>query len=196
MNTKNNQRFRDTEIRMEASMLDIMKHTEFEKITVKKICEKAQVNRSTFYAHFMDIYDMVDKMEDLLNAELLETYAAAPREEHLIFSEESFLPFLRHIKKHSYFYRINLRHRKSFPIRQGYGPMWNEIIKPQCEKAGITSEEDMMYYFISFQAGFTMILKHWVDTGCRKPEADVAAIIRNCIPAVLHKEKINIKYQL
>ena len=29
MNTKNNQRFRDTEIRMEAAMLDIMKHTEF-----------------------------------------------------------------------------------------------------------------------------------------------------------------------
>ena len=46
MNTKNNQRFRDTEIRMEASMLDIMKHTKFEKITVKKICEKAQGNSS------------------------------------------------------------------------------------------------------------------------------------------------------
>ncbi|HIR75734.1 MAG TPA: TetR family transcriptional regulator [Candidatus Choladousia intestinipullorum] len=26
--------------------------TEFEKITVKKICERAQVSRSTFYAHF------------------------------------------------------------------------------------------------------------------------------------------------
>ena len=152
---KNNQRFRDIEIRMEAAMLDIMKHTKFEKITVKKICEKAQgnssagwtvtaqVNRSTFYAHFMDIYDMVDKIEDLLNTELLEIYAAGPREEHLIFSEES-----------------------------------------------------MMYYFISFQARFTMILKHRVNTGWRKPEADVAAIIRNCIPAVLHKEKINIKYQL
>ena len=60
----------------------------------------------------MDIYDMVDKIEDLLNMELLEIYAAGPREEHLIFSEES-----------------------------------------------------MMYYFISFQARFTMILKHRVNTG-------------------------------
>lgn len=59
MNTKNNQRFKDTEIRMQSVMLEFMKHMEFEKITVKKICEKAQVNRSTFYAHFIDIYDMI-----------------------------------------------------------------------------------------------------------------------------------------
>lgn len=64
MNTKNNQRYRETEIRMDAAMLELMKHTEFEKITVKKICETAGVNRSTFYAHFTDIYDMLDRMED------------------------------------------------------------------------------------------------------------------------------------
>ena len=62
MNTKNNMRFRETQIRMEAAMLDLMKHLDFEKITVKQICQKAGVNRSTFYAHFIDIYDMLEKM--------------------------------------------------------------------------------------------------------------------------------------
>ena len=70
MNTKNNQRFKDTEIRMQSVMLELMKYMEFEKITVKKICEKAQVNRSTFYAHFIDINDMLDKMEQTLREEL------------------------------------------------------------------------------------------------------------------------------
>lgn len=188
MNTKNNHRFQETEIRMETAMLELMKHTEFEKITVKKICEKAQVNRSTFYAHFIDIFDMLDKMEAFLNRELIETYRVSYSEKNLVFSEKSFVPFLRHIRKHSYFYKINLQNRKSFPIKQGYEPMWNEIIKPRCKKAGITLEEDMLYYFISFQAGFTMILKHWVDTGCQKDEAAVAAIIRNCVPAALREE--------
>ena len=36
MNTKNNLRFKDTEIRMQSVMLELMKHMEFEKITVKK----------------------------------------------------------------------------------------------------------------------------------------------------------------
>ena len=37
MNTKNNQRFKDTEIRMQSVMLELMKYMEFEKINVKKI---------------------------------------------------------------------------------------------------------------------------------------------------------------
>lgn len=172
---------------MEVAMLELMKHTEFEKITVKKICEKAQVNRSTFYAHFTDIYDLLDKMETFLSRELLKRYSLERTNERQPFSEQSFIPFLQHIKKHSYFYKINLQHRKSYPIRQGYEPIWN-IIKPRCEKAGIISEDEVMYYFIYFQAGFTMILKHWVDTGCEKKEAEMAAIIENCIPSVLQEK--------
>lgn len=187
MNTKNNQRFLETEIRMEATMLKLMKYTEFEKITVKKICEVAQVNRSTFYAHFIDIFDMLDKMEAVLHKEMLDKYTGTSGE-NLAFSEKSFIPFLQHIKEHSYFYKINLQNRKVYPIPQGYDQMWNQIIKPRCLKAGITSEEDMIYYFISFQAGFTMVLKHWVDTGCKKGEDEVAAIIKNCIPTILNEK--------
>lgn len=38
---------------------------------------------------------------------------------------------------------------------------------------------------ISFQAGFTMILKHWVDTDCGIDERAVAKIIRNSMPSIL-----------
>lgn len=188
MNTKNNQRFLETEIRMEYAMLELMKRIEFEEITVKKICEKAQVNRSTFYAHFMDIYDMLDKIETFLSHELLEQYRLMPSGKDPILSEKSFIPFLQHIKKHKYFYKINLQTRKAFPIKRGYEPLWNTVIKPRCQKAGITSEEDMLYYFIGFQAGFTMILKHWVDTDCQKEAAAIAEIIKNSIPAILYNK--------
>lgn len=182
MNKKNNQRFHETEIRMESAMLELMKDTEFEKITVKKICEKAKVNRSTFYAHFLDIYDMLDKMETELRKELLESYNDA--KEHHAFSEESFIHFLEHIKKHKYFYKINLETRKTFPLKQGYEELW-KLIKSRCINAGIQSDDEMMYYFINFQAGLTMVLKHWVDTDCKINEYDIATIIKNCVPVVL-----------
>lgn len=182
MNIKNNQRFKDIEIRMQSVMLDLMKYTEFEKITVKKLCEKAEVNRSTFYAHFEDIYDMLDKMEKTLRKELLYSFQDMD-EEWDIFSEQSFIPFLKHIKKHKYFYKVNLQTRKSFPLKQGYEPLW-KIIETRCKEAGLTSEEEIMYYFINFQAGFTMTLKHWVDIDCKVDEKKIAMIIRNCIPNV------------
>lgn len=67
--------------------------------------------------------------------------------------------------------------------------MWNLIIKPRCQAAGITSEDEMMYYFVYFQAGFTMVLKRWVDTGCKESEAIIAQTLKNCIPAVWQRLK-------
>lgn len=181
MNTKNNQRFHATETAMQAAMLELMKTLDFRKITVKKICEKAGVNRSTFYAHFTDVYDMLDKMEQTLHQELLDRYEKGQNE---LFSRESFLYFLQHIKEHKYFYKITLQTRKSFPLSQGYEYL-QDIIVPLCHRAGITGEDKIMFYFIYFQAGFTMALKHWVDTDCQMSEEEIAQIIRNCIPGIL-----------
>lgn len=188
LNVKNNQRFRETEIRMQSAMLELMKNVEFDKITVKKICEKAKVNRSTFYAHFIDIYDMLDKMEVELRRELLDSYSSGSKEEYQIFSEKSFIRFLSHIKKHKYFYKINLQTRNKFPLKQGYEQL-SAIIQSLCENAGITSNNEIMYYFVCFQAGFTMILKRWVDMDCKETEEELTKIIEGCIPAILLHDK-------
>lgn len=37
-----------------------------EKITVKELCEKAQINKSTFYSHFHDIYELSECLENEL----------------------------------------------------------------------------------------------------------------------------------
>lgn len=34
-----------------------------EKITVKELCREAQINKSTFYSHFGDIYSLSDALE-------------------------------------------------------------------------------------------------------------------------------------
>ncbi|MBQ5992113.1 MAG: TetR/AcrR family transcriptional regulator [Clostridia bacterium] len=42
-------------------------------ITVKELCERAQINRGTFYAHYADVYDMLDQIEADMEADF---YAA------------------------------------------------------------------------------------------------------------------------
>lgn len=184
MNTKNNQRFQNMDRKLKSTLLELLKTMDFEKITVKKICETAQVNRSTFYAHYTDIFDVMNQMEEHLNQELLESYTADDLNDDIGFPSWPFIPFLRHIKKHQYFYKISLQHRKDFPIKQGFEPVWTQIIKPKCEAAGITSENEIMYYFVYFQAGFTMVLKRWVDTGCQESEEEMALTLHKCLPAI------------
>ncbi len=42
-----------------------------EKITVKELCEKAQVNKSTFYKHFRDVYDLSEYLEGWAAEEII-----------------------------------------------------------------------------------------------------------------------------
>ena len=54
-------------------LLEVMKDKTFEDIKVSNICEKAMTNRSTFYDHFSDKYELLSSlMEDLKN-ELIKT---------------------------------------------------------------------------------------------------------------------------
>ena len=49
---------------IEEAFLSLLQEYPLEKISVTKICQRADVNRSTFYAHYMDVYDLANKVSD------------------------------------------------------------------------------------------------------------------------------------
>lgn len=54
------------------SFIEIRAQKRLEKITVKELCDKAQINKSTFYAHYHDIYDLSDQLETEVVASIIE----------------------------------------------------------------------------------------------------------------------------
>lgn len=61
MNVENNQRYRDTEERIQQAYWNLVNNTGGHKITVADICREADIHRTTFYGHFMDIYDLQEQ---------------------------------------------------------------------------------------------------------------------------------------
>lgn len=55
-------RIRVTQMLIKDSFMELLKNTRLSKITVTKICENAQINRVTFYKHYLDTFDLYDKM--------------------------------------------------------------------------------------------------------------------------------------
>ena len=53
-----------TRKKFEESLLKLMETKKFEAITVNNITELANVNRSTFYRHYFDKYELLEKIED------------------------------------------------------------------------------------------------------------------------------------
>lgn len=46
------------------AFIDLINEKSIDKITISELCEKAEVNRSTFYRYYYDIYDLHEKMQD------------------------------------------------------------------------------------------------------------------------------------
>ena len=44
------------------TFIEILDEKSFDKITIKEITEKCKINRNTFYYHYEDIFDLVDKL--------------------------------------------------------------------------------------------------------------------------------------
>lgn len=55
MNTVNNTRRKESKNKIEKVFLQLVQKYEVEEIAVSKICNLASVNRSTFYANYLDI---------------------------------------------------------------------------------------------------------------------------------------------
>ena len=66
-----------TEKQIEDSLLQLMKEQTFETISIRQLIDLAEVNRSTFYRHYLDKYDLLEKIENRLLDELQAYYQEA-----------------------------------------------------------------------------------------------------------------------
>lgn len=130
------------------ALLALMQQKAFEDIKVSDICEKALVNRSTFYAHYSDKYELIQSYINNLQKELKEELKKNP---HISTSKEYYLEmlnlFLDHVEKEKDAYAsILINNRNSIMIDMIYTAL-DQDIKDHIEKeARIPSEIVSKFY--------------------------------------------------
>lgn len=55
-------RIKKTKRAIRSAFAELIKEKPMEKITVKEIAERAEINKTTFYAHYETVYDLVDQL--------------------------------------------------------------------------------------------------------------------------------------
>ena len=69
-------RIEKTDRAIEKAFLELRSKMPLEKIKIKDLCALACVNKSTFYAHYEDIYALSSRLEDKLIADILASVSA------------------------------------------------------------------------------------------------------------------------
>ena len=72
---KTDARVRYTRRVIKETFLDLLAKKPVNRITVKEVCEGAEINRATFYAHYRDCFALLESIE----RELLDSFAASLR---------------------------------------------------------------------------------------------------------------------
>lgn len=97
---KNNRRVQFTRTALREALIDLLLEKPILSITVKDICARADINRSTFYLHYKDVTDLLRTTEDEL-IEHLRTHTPTPEREFRDPEEMQayFTQFLEMIKR-------------------------------------------------------------------------------------------------
>ena len=65
-------RIRKTQHSLQEAFIQLVMEKELNQITIKELCARADINKSTFYLHYRDIYDLASSLKGKL---LDDTYA-------------------------------------------------------------------------------------------------------------------------
>lgn len=68
---KNESKYFNTALFMNEALLSLLEKKNFEYITVKELCNKAGVNRSTFYLHYETMNDLLNETINMNRKEIL-----------------------------------------------------------------------------------------------------------------------------
>lgn len=116
------------------SLLALMKEKPFEEIKVSDICEKALINRSTFYAHYTDKYELFSSYIDNLKSSLSKELEKNP---NISTSKEYFLEmlnlFLNHVALQKQAYRAIMQQNRNSIVMDMIYHAFNEDIAKKIE---------------------------------------------------------------
>ena len=59
------------------ALLSLLSEKPLRSITVKELCEHAKLNRGTFYAHYSDVFDLMEQIEAEMKADFFAALASA-----------------------------------------------------------------------------------------------------------------------
>lgn len=110
------------------AFLELRSKMPLEKIRVNELCRIAEINKSTFYSHYQDIYQLSDEVEQ----EVIQSYLDIPHPEYVLHNPEEFVRELFHaFYAHEQLFRILFSGSRSSVLTEKIAEGLRELILRQ-----------------------------------------------------------------
>ncbi len=149
---------------------ELISETDYEKITVKNLAEKANINKKTFYSYYSSLDELLLEIQEKISDDYIEKIAHYRIPEDYTEMNREFFLFSEEYGK--MYEKITINEKYSY-IRQ---QMINKVMNATWKKSGISEKIGEYKYniLISFVQSATLsIYTQWVSDGRKVPLEEI-----------------------
>lgn len=188
-------KFKHTADKMDCALIALLEKKDFSKISIMDICQKAGVNRSTFYAHYDNTYDLLKEThQNLINNFIEEctfdstiNLSNMGKDDLNFITPKYLLPYLQYIQKHKRLYRIYADNAPAFKTNNIDNNLIDNLFLTIYSKYGITNKKLISYMQKYFLCGIDAIINEWVLNDCEDDILFICEIITFCVRPLTYK---------
>lgn len=184
-------RYFETAALMDEALLGLVQEKELELVSVKEICRRAGVSRSTFYLHYETIDDLLVESVEHVTKQFLEQFDAemtprvfarineGPRDELFLVTPEFLVPYLEFIRNNQRLMSSMVKNHRALRLDQSVTGLRRHVLDPILERFGVP-EADRSYLLAFYLNGLVAMVNEWVAHGCVDPVEHVAELMEGC----------------
>jgi len=187
---KSESKYFHTAERMDEALLSLLLEKDFENITVKDVCTRTGVNRSTFYLHYESTADLLVEAVALIHRRYQQRFpesgptseaiAAQPKQNLFFITDQWLLPWLDFVKENRQIYKAIHAQMGVFGAEHTYRDYFQYVFSPILSQHGIPVEKHE-YIMEFYRHGLVSVMLKWVEADCREDAAEIAGIIKLCV---------------
>lgn len=173
MNKVANEQYKSNEKLMIDVFLKLLETKEVSKITVREVCEKTNLNRTTFYNHFLDVYDLLDKIGEKHTNNMSLIF----KNGHSKNSKDNLKLILNYMRENQLFYRASLN-TSNTNISNILKNEFITVIKHDITKHHEKSNKDILQYQAIYLAnGMLSTIAYWLNEECKLNIEDLLDVL-------------------
>ncbi|MFC4403407.1 TetR/AcrR family transcriptional regulator [Gracilibacillus xinjiangensis] len=176
MPIKMDRRKKYTQMVLKESFLKLLNEKQLSSITVKELCQLADINRSTFYSHYADQYDLLSKMEEEI-IEDMNKYLSECNFTKEDESEQVTEKLMEYIVKNKKVCQTLLCGNGDASFLEKVMLVAKENIKKNGFLGNHFNEDTADYWSTFIVSGGIYVIKNWLERGMDKTPREMALMI-------------------
>ncbi|HBE04981.1 MAG TPA: TetR/AcrR family transcriptional regulator [Firmicutes bacterium] len=174
---KIDRRVKYTTYLLRESLISLMQTTPISKISVKRLCEGADINRSTFYAHYTDPYDLLQKLEQEVVAELNEYINSHETSRHSEMATQILKQVLEYAAKNSGLFKVLLGENSDAQFQEDIMALAQQKMIADVRNAQNLDARISEYLQCFIISGALKIIEKWLLDGMVETPQQMAELI-------------------